>query len=138
MFDQVLEAANMRLDPMTRGRYRLTRGLEIEVFDINTGKARPTATLSGGETFCRVALKSETRRFRHRVLPLIARFGCHRACASRAPLRNVINRSQQAWLLLEGAQESNPCIVVNAMADEGCFSQGTRSSGCDRGEAEQP
>lgn len=62
MFDQVLEAANMRLDPMTRGRYGLTRGLEasggrgkrgleIEVFDINTGKARPTATLSGGETF---------------------------------------------------------------------------------------
>ncbi|WP_319566901.1 SMC family ATPase [Cohaesibacter marisflavi] len=62
MFDQVLEAANMRLDPMTRGRYRLARGLEtsggrgkrgleIEVFDINTGRARPTATLSGGETF---------------------------------------------------------------------------------------
>ena len=62
MFDQVLEAANMRLDPMTRGRYRLARGLEasggrgkrgleIEVFDINTGKARSTATLSGGETF---------------------------------------------------------------------------------------
>lgn len=62
MFDQVLEAANMRLEPMTRGRYRLMRGLEasggrgkrgleIDVFDINTGKARPTATLSGGETF---------------------------------------------------------------------------------------
>lgn len=62
MFDHVLEAANMRLEPMTRGRYRLMRGseasggrgkrgLEIEVFDINTGKARPTATLSGGETF---------------------------------------------------------------------------------------
>jgi exonuclease SbcC len=62
MFDRVLEAANMRLDPMTRGRYRLERGvegssgrgkrgLEIEVFDINTGKARPTSTLSGGETF---------------------------------------------------------------------------------------
>ncbi|SMO99280.1 AAA family ATPase [Paracoccus laeviglucosivorans] len=62
MFDQVLEAANMRFDPMTRGRYRLERaveasggrgkrGLGIDVFDINTGKARPTATLSGGETF---------------------------------------------------------------------------------------
>ncbi|MCB1299601.1 MAG: hypothetical protein KDB08_11560, partial [Microthrixaceae bacterium] len=62
MFDRVLEAANVRLDPMTRGRYRLERGvegssgrgkrgLEIEAFDINTGKARPTSTLSGGETF---------------------------------------------------------------------------------------
>ncbi|WP_313351657.1 SbcC/MukB-like Walker B domain-containing protein [Paracoccus sp. (in: a-proteobacteria)] len=62
MFDQVLEAANMRLEPMTRGRYRLERGLEatggrgkrgleIDVFDVNTGKARPTSTLSGGETF---------------------------------------------------------------------------------------
>lgn len=62
MFDRVLEAANMRLDPMTRGRYRLERGveassgrgkrgLEIEVFDVNTGKVRPSATLSGGETF---------------------------------------------------------------------------------------
>ncbi|MBL4918664.1 AAA family ATPase [Szabonella alba] len=62
MFDQVLEAANLRLDLMMRGRYRLERGveasggrgkrgLEIEVFDVNTGKARPTATLSGGETF---------------------------------------------------------------------------------------
>ena len=62
MFDQVLAAANMRLDPMTRGRYRLERGieasggrgkrgLEIEVFDVNTGKSRSTATLSGGETF---------------------------------------------------------------------------------------
>ncbi|WP_199262315.1 DEAD/DEAH box helicase family protein, partial [Paracoccus binzhouensis] len=30
-------------------------------------------------TRCRVAFKSETRRFRHRVLPLIARFGCHGA-----------------------------------------------------------
>ncbi|WP_026481070.1 SbcC/MukB-like Walker B domain-containing protein [Ahrensia sp. 13_GOM-1096m] len=62
MFDQVLEAANMRLDPMTRGRYRLTRaleasggrgkrGLEIDVFDINTGKARSSTAISGGETF---------------------------------------------------------------------------------------
>lgn len=41
---------------------------------------------------CRVALKSETRRFRHRVLPLVARFGCHGDFASRAPLRDVIDR----------------------------------------------
>ncbi|GKY87394.1 AAA family ATPase [Sinisalibacter aestuarii] len=61
MFDRVLEAANLRLKPMTQGRYRLERaleaggrgrrGLEIQAFDINTGKARPTSTLSGGETF---------------------------------------------------------------------------------------
>lgn len=51
MFDQVLEAANIRLDPMTCARYRRSRDLEIEVFDIKTGKARPTVILSGGETF---------------------------------------------------------------------------------------
>lgn len=58
MFDHVLEAANMWLKPMTRGRYRLTHGDEVSggrgkrgLDDINTGKARPTATLSGGETF---------------------------------------------------------------------------------------
>ncbi|MGO4855305.1 AAA family ATPase [Phaeovulum sp. W22_SRMD_FR3] len=61
MFDQVLGAANQRLGPMTSNRYRLERemegagrgrrGLGIQVFDIFTGKARPTATLSGGETF---------------------------------------------------------------------------------------
>ena len=61
MFDQVLEAANQRLGPMTGNRYQLERetegggrgrrGLGIQVFDIFTGKARPTATLSGGETF---------------------------------------------------------------------------------------
>lgn len=87
---------------------------------------------------CRVALKSETRRVRRQFLPLIARFGCHGACASRAPLRDVINRGKQSWLLLEGAQESNPCIVVDAVADDGCLSQGMRSSGSDCGEAEQP
>ena len=65
---------------------------------------------------CRVALKSETRRFRHRVLPLIARFGCHGAFASRPPLRNVINCGKQTWLLLESAQESNLCIVIDAGA----------------------
>lgn len=61
MFDQVLEAANLRLGPMTANRYRLERDLEgggrgrrglgIQVADIFTGRARPTTTLSGGETF---------------------------------------------------------------------------------------
>jgi len=62
MFDQVLAAANLRLGPMTAGRYCLEReaeasggrtrkGLGIRVFDIHTGKARATTTLSGGETF---------------------------------------------------------------------------------------
>lgn len=61
MFDQVLEAANLRLGPMTSGRYRLerdldgagrgSRGLGIQVFDMHTGKSRATSTLSGGETF---------------------------------------------------------------------------------------
>lgn len=61
MFDQVLAAANQRLAPMSGGRYRLERevegggrgqrGLGIQVFDLHTGKARGTATLSGGETF---------------------------------------------------------------------------------------
>lgn len=61
MFDQVLMAANLRLGPMTSNRYRLERDLEgagrgrrglgIQAFDSHTGKARPTATLSGGETF---------------------------------------------------------------------------------------
>lgn len=62
MFDRVLEAANLRLGPMTSGRYRLEReqeavkgggrrGLGIAVHDIHTGRARATSTLSGGETF---------------------------------------------------------------------------------------
>jgi exonuclease SbcC len=61
MFDHVLDAANLRLGPMTAHRYRLERDLEgagrgrrglgIEVFDVHTGKARPTSTLSGGESF---------------------------------------------------------------------------------------
>jgi exonuclease SbcC len=61
MFDRVLEAANLRLGPMTTGRYRLerdhegagrgSRGLGIQVFDIHTGRSRATSTLSGGETF---------------------------------------------------------------------------------------
>lgn len=61
MFDRVLQAANLRLDPMTEGRYTLLRemegkgsarrGLGISVHDIHTGSARATSTLSGGETF---------------------------------------------------------------------------------------
>lgn len=61
MFDQVLDAANQQISPMTSHRYRLERDLEgggrgrrglgIQVFDIHTGKPRSTATLSGGETF---------------------------------------------------------------------------------------
>lgn len=61
MFDQVLAAANLQLGPMTANRYRLERevevggrgrrGLGIQVFDAHTGKARVTATLSGGESF---------------------------------------------------------------------------------------
>ncbi|SLN74009.1 hypothetical protein ROA7023_03761 [Roseisalinus antarcticus] len=54
--------------------------------------------------YCRVALKSETRRVRLHFLPLIVRFDCHRAYASCTPLRDVINRSEQTLLLLEGAQ----------------------------------
>ncbi|MEO1015148.1 MAG: SMC family ATPase [Pseudomonadota bacterium] len=60
MFDRVLEAANLRLGPMTSSRYKLerdaesgrgSRGLGIRVFDVHTGKSRATDTLSGGETF---------------------------------------------------------------------------------------
>ena len=62
MFDYVLAAANLRLEPMTNGRYtlereieagdgRARRGLGIRVFDVHTGKARTPSTLSGGETF---------------------------------------------------------------------------------------
>jgi len=62
MFDQVLEAANLRLDPMTSGRYRFERdtesiggrskrGLDVRVHDIETGRAREIITLSGGENF---------------------------------------------------------------------------------------
>lgn len=62
MFDHVLDSANLRLDPMTAGRYRLVRdvesvggrtkrGLDIRVHDIQTGRAREISTLSGGETF---------------------------------------------------------------------------------------
>lgn len=63
LLDEVLGAANVRLDQMSRHRYELQRsrswddkrvrriGLDIEVFDNYTGYARPANTLSGGETF---------------------------------------------------------------------------------------
>ena len=62
MFDHVLDAANLRLDPMTGGRYRFERevqavggrtkrGLDVRVHDVQTGRLREVSTLSGGETF---------------------------------------------------------------------------------------
>ena len=61
MFEEVLAAANLRLGPMTRGRFRLmreiegrgnaSRGLAIVVEDSYTGRPRPTSSLSGGERF---------------------------------------------------------------------------------------
>ena len=63
LLDAVTEKANLRLMEMSGNRYELLRkrgersdgrkkaGLHLEVFDGNTGRARPAATLSGGETF---------------------------------------------------------------------------------------
>ncbi len=62
MFDRVLAAANLRLRPMTAGRYTLhrsedvgtgrgKRGLDIDVADVHTGRSRSPSTLSGGEMF---------------------------------------------------------------------------------------
>ncbi len=59
---QVLVQANHRLDVMTDGRFALELsdgvtdgrkacGLDLSVFDANTGQVRPATTLSGGETF---------------------------------------------------------------------------------------
>lgn len=61
-FDEIIAAANIRLSKMTGGRFLLSRkeekgkgrrqeGLELEVFDNYTGKARNVKTLSGGESF---------------------------------------------------------------------------------------
>jgi len=62
LLDDVLLEAGQRLSQMSKGRYRLLRketvgdrrtksGLELEVEDAYTGKLRPVATLSGGESF---------------------------------------------------------------------------------------
>ena len=61
-FDKVLEAANKRLSIMTNKRYELVRqteatnrqgktGLDLDVRDSYTGKAREASSLSGGESF---------------------------------------------------------------------------------------
>jgi exonuclease SbcC len=64
MFDEILEAANLRLQAMLDGRFslkateqrtgpaRLGQGLGLEIVDHRTETIRKTATLSGGESFC--------------------------------------------------------------------------------------
>lgn len=60
--DRVTDAANVHLRGMTNGRYRLQRGgqaerggrrtgLDVEVLDSHTGRARSPRSLSGGEQF---------------------------------------------------------------------------------------
>lgn len=62
VFREILEMANRRIDIMSGGKYELLHkieaqhknskaGLEIEVFDTNIGRARPSSLLSGGEGF---------------------------------------------------------------------------------------
>lgn len=62
LLDDVLREADQRLQVMSKGRYRLLRrtevtdkrlqaGLELDVEDAYSGKVRPVATLSGGESF---------------------------------------------------------------------------------------
>ena len=62
ILDEVVYAANLRLQKMSRSRYSLARsdytgggrgkqGLDLAVMDAFTGQSRPANTLSGGETF---------------------------------------------------------------------------------------
>lgn len=62
VFQEILQMANRRLNIMSGGKYELIHqigaerrnakaGLEVEVLDMTTGKQRPSATLSGGESF---------------------------------------------------------------------------------------
>ena len=61
-FEQVIHEANLRLKKMSSGRYALQRrteaenrrsvtGLDLEIMDYFTGKARSVKSLSGGESF---------------------------------------------------------------------------------------
>lgn len=62
MFQDVIREANERLEKMSGGRYQFRNmqgikkgfkkaGLDLEILDAYTGKARPVETLSGGESF---------------------------------------------------------------------------------------
>ncbi|MBR3755862.1 MAG: SMC family ATPase [Firmicutes bacterium] len=60
-FDDIVRAANKRLQPMSGGQYQLHRhedleakgnvALNLDILDHYTGKKRPVSTLSGGESF---------------------------------------------------------------------------------------
>ena len=60
-FDDIIRAANRRLQPMSGGQYQLYRhedleakgnvALNLDILDNYTGKKRPVSTLSGGESF---------------------------------------------------------------------------------------
>lgn len=61
-FEQIIQAANLRLEKMTQHRYTLVRktevgdkrragGLDLQIKDAYTGKLRDVSTLSGGESF---------------------------------------------------------------------------------------
>lgn len=60
-FDKIIIQANKRLYKITNGRYRLVRrnnvkgggqqGLDLDVYDVETGKNREASSLSGGEKF---------------------------------------------------------------------------------------
>ena len=61
-FEKIINQANRRLNKITNGRYKLYRrsnlgvgnaanGLDLDVYDVETGKYRQASTLSGGEKF---------------------------------------------------------------------------------------
>ena len=60
-FDDIIRAANKRLQPISGGQYQLFRhedleakgnvALNLDILDHHTGKKRPVSTLSGGESF---------------------------------------------------------------------------------------